>query len=280
MTESSYQLVTGRLVQGDVFVPQTKNMQGGPLVNMRGEPKVQYFMGVAVPKTDQQMLQEYSKIQEIAQIGFPGGESQRTDFAWKIIDGDQPAHAGKIGFPGNYVFRFTSGFPIPAYTKGGESQIVDPSQIKRGYYVRVAFTVKANGNIQKPGIYLNASLVELIGYGEEIISGPNAAAVLGAAGAAAAPVGASATPVATGPGLVPPVAAPPVAAPPVAAPPVAQPQLGVHNVPAPVAPITPAPDFLSPPVMTPKAAGMSYQQFIDAGWTKEQLIEQDYMVAF
>ena len=45
----------------------------------------------------------------------------------------------------------------------------------------------------------------------------------------------------------------------------------------PAAPAPPAPDFLKPPVMTPKADGMPYQQWVDKGWTDEQLIEQGYM---
>jgi hypothetical protein len=50
------------------------------------------------------------------------------------------------------------------------------------------------------------------------------------------------------------------------------------------APAPPAPDFLNPPtgvaavpVMTPKANDMPYQQWVDQGWTDEQLIAQGYM---
>jgi len=253
MTEKSYLFVTGRLVQGDVFTPQTKNMTGGPLTDLQGNPKVQYFIAVAVEKTDAAMMQTFAQIQQVAQAGFPGGESQRPDFAWKVIDGDDPKHAGKTGFAGCKIFRFTSGFPVKAYTKGAASQIVDPSQIKRGYFIRVAFTVAPNGNAAKPGVYLNLALVELVGYGDEIVSGPDAASVLGAAGAAPIPAGASASPVIGGPPIAP--------------------------APAPPDAIVPAPDFLSPPVMTAKAAGLSYLQFIDQGWTREQMIEQGYIDA-
>jgi hypothetical protein len=274
MTENDYLFVTGRLVQGDVFQPQTKNMQGGPLTNLKGEPKVQYFIGVAVPKDNQIMLASYAQMQAIAQAGFPGGESQRADFAWKVVDGDDPKNAQKVGFPGHYIFRFTSGYPVSAYKKNDQTgqveQILDPSAIKRGYFIRVVFTVKANGNLQKPGLYLNTSLVEFIGYGDVISSGPDAAAVLGAAGAAELPAGASATPVASTPPINP--GQPPA------------PQMP-GQTPAPQMPtpgIAPAPDFLNPPgaaappVMTVKAAGATYQQFIDKGWTENQLIEQGY----
>ena len=278
MTEKNYLFVTGRLVQGDVFTPQTKNMTGGPLTDLQGNPKVQYFIAVAVEKTDAAMMQTFAQIQQICHAGFPGGESQRPDFAWKIIDGDDPKCAGKAGFAGCMVFRFTSGFPVKAYTKGAASQIVDPNQIKRGYYIRVAFTAAPNNNAAKPGVYLNLALVELVGYGEEIISGPDAAAVLGVAGAAPMPVGASATPVVGGPPLTPAPALTPPGATPAFVPPVASAPL---TAPAPVPPgaIVPAPDFLSPPVMTAKAAGVSYQQFLDQGWRRELLIEHGYLDA-
>ena len=261
MVDQEYLYVTGRLVQGDVFEPQTKNMQGGPLVTKTGEPKVQYFIAVAVAKTDQKMREAWNRIQAIAQGGFPGGQTARPDFAWKVIDGDAPQHAGKTGFPGCFVFRLSSGFSIKAYqrdSRGELVQVVDPKAIKRGYYVRAAFTCTPNGDNLKPGVYLNAWVVELVGYGEEIVSGPDGAALLGAAGAAVLPPGASSTPVASG--------APPA-------------MPGLPGMPPPAMPgIVPAPDFLKPPIMTPKANGLSYQQFIEQGWTKELLIQHGYML--
>lgn len=305
MTENDYLYVTGRLVQGDVFQPQTKNMQGGPLTNLKGEPKVQYFIGVAVPKNDQIMLASYAQMQAIAQAGFPGGESQRADFAWKVVDGDDPKNAQKVGFPGCFVFRFTSGYPVEAWKMNEQTnqyeRILDPSMVKRGYHIRVAFTVKANGNLQKPGLYLNTGLVEFIGYGDVISSGPDAAALLGAAGPAQMPAGASATPLAAGPPINPgmtPGAVPghvPGAIPGAAVPGAVPGQMpgavpgtpGAPGVPG----ITPAPDFLNPaapgapapaaapPVMTAKAAGATYQQFIDKGWQHADLVAQGYVVA-
>jgi hypothetical protein len=41
MSDQEYLYVTGRLVQGSVFEPQTKNMNGGPLTNLKAEPKTQ-----------------------------------------------------------------------------------------------------------------------------------------------------------------------------------------------------------------------------------------------
>jgi hypothetical protein len=274
MAEKEYLFATGRLVQGDVFEPQTKNMNGGPLTNLRGEPKIQYFIAVACPKSDPKTVATYQRIQEIAVAGFPGGETQLPNFAWKVLDGDQHPNNTKIGFPGCYVFRLATGFQPKAYTQGGASQIVDPAQIKRGYFIRAAFTCAPNGNQKKPGVYLNTELVELIGYGEEINNGPDAAALLGAAGVAVLPAGASATPVAGGAPIQPPAQTSSAGMPPA--------QTSSAQAPAappvPPAPIAPAPDFLTPPVLTEKAAGMSYQQFIDAGWTDEMLKQNGYMV--
>lgn len=280
MADDNYMYVTGRLVQGSAFDPQTKNMNGGPLMDLKGNPKIQYFMGVAVDKTDQAMLVEWGKIQQAAQAGFPGGEWELPTFAWKVIDGDQAPNNTKPGFAGNFVFRFTSGFKFPVYNQGAQAQIVDPEQVKRGYYVRMVFTCKPNGNLQKPGMYLNIVMVELVGYGEEIASGPDVS-VLHNAPAVALPVGASTTPVAAGP----PVAVPGTAGGPPAPPGAAAPPAGG----GPGYQVGAAPDFLNPgatvppppaaagPVMTAKAAGQTFEAFQAQGWTQEQLIAQGYM---
>ncbi len=290
MADKEYLYATGRLVQGDVFEAQTKNMNGGPLVDQKGNPKVQYFIAVACPKTDPATMATFQRIQEIAVAGFPGGETQQPTFAWKVLDGDVAPNNAKTGFPGCYIFRLTTGFQPQVYTKGGASQIVDPAQIKRGYYIRAVFNCTPNGNQQKPGVYLNTELVELIGYGEEINNGPDAAALLGAAGAAALPAGASATHVAGGAPIQPPatpgtvippvqpVTAATLMAPGTVVPPGATLVTPAPAPPAPPAPIVPAPDFLTPPVLTEKAAGMSYQQMVDAGWTDELLKQNGYML--
>ena len=240
MPDKQFFNVSGRLVQGDVFDPQTTNMQGHPLVDLKGNPKVQYFMGVAVAKNAPDFAPAWAAIGAVAARDWPTGESQRADFSWKVIDGDAPQHAGKEGFPGHWIFRFTSGYPWQAVTKGAASPIVDPSQIKRGYYVKVFFSVAGNKNATKPGVYLNGSVVELIGYGTEISSGPDAAALVAAAGVGHVPAGMQATPVGGAPVAAPVVA--PVAAP-VVAPVVAAPVV------APV--IAPNPAILNPTVAAP-----------------------------
>ena len=196
MAELNYLNVSGRLVQGDVFTAQDKDMKGRPMTDQKGNPKVHYFMAVAVHKAAPDLRAAMDGIQAVAMAGFPGGQqTARPDFAWKIVDGDRPENAGKEGFPGHLIFRFTSGFPFRPVTKNAERPIVDQAEIKRGYYVRVFFTVAANGDQQKPGVYLNGSIVELLGYGPEISAGPDASGIIKGAGQAVMPMGAMATPV-------------------------------------------------------------------------------------
>jgi hypothetical protein len=198
MADQQYYNVSGRLVQGDVFTPQTLDMKGRPMTDKNGNPKVQYFCAVAVAKDAPDLGTAYQGIQSVAMSSFRNGETNRPTFAWKIVDGDLPENAQKEGFPGHYVFRFTSGFPFRVVSKGAARPIVDQNEVKRGYYVRMFFTVAGNGDPQKPGVYLNGSIVELLGYGPEITAGPDAFALIAGAGQAYVPAGAMTTPIGGG----------------------------------------------------------------------------------
>ena len=247
----------GRMVQGDPFEGQTTNMEGKPLVNAQGAPRKEYFFAIAIPKTDAGYAAMHAQIAQVAAAGFPGGQANLPTFSWKIVDGDAPENAEKTGFPGHWVLRCSSGFQPKVYTKGGLEVIVDPAQLKRGYYIRAYITVRANGNATKPGVYLNASMVELVAYGEEIQTGPAGDAVFGA-DPAAVPAGASVTP----------VAGTAIATP--------------GTVVAPAAVVAPAEDFLKPKVMTPKAMGLgfaTYEAFMLANpsWNEVDMIAQGYL---
>jgi hypothetical protein len=192
-------------------------------------------------------------------------------------------------------------------------QIQNPTEvIKRGYFVRVNVYVNGNGvkpneTNKKPGIYLSPNLVELVGYGEEIQSGPDAADRFGKAGAPVyLPPGMSATPVAGAgaavgalPGLpgipgaasvpaLPGVAVPALPAlpglPPVPGAPVGLPALpGLPPVPgAPVGlPALPVPGAVAHvPVftMTAKAQGLTREQMHAQQWTDALMLEHGYAV--
>lgn len=203
----------GRLVQGDPFEAQTKNMQGQPLMTMSGQPTQRYFIAVAFRKDDQAFAALYQKLVEVARGSFPQlfnaqGQCSHPRFSWKLMDGDGvddngKSNANKEGFAGHWVVKFSSSFAPRCFHAGHyqpHEQIQDPKAIQRGYFVRVAGTVEGNDNPQKPGLYVNLNMVELAGVGPVITSGPDAASVFGGvagalpAGAQPLPMHAGATP--------------------------------------------------------------------------------------
>lgn len=320
----------GRLVQGDCFTPQTTDQQGNPRVVKTGpnagQPNPQYFIAVAFAKNDPNFPAFYALFDQEARESFPalfpnGGQCVHPQFAWKIIDGDGVDSSGKPnsakeGFAGHWIVRFSSGFAPKCFHAGHyqpHEQITDPLQLRRGYYVRVNGTIQGNNNAQRPGLFVNLNLVELSGYGQEIISGPSAqdafsgsAPVLPAGATAtpaaaapapmAAPAGVPAMPGAPGAAPVPvPAAAPaaptpaPVAQAPAAAP--AAPYAGYMApppgsapaqvpavpaaTPAPPVPVAPAAPRLQ---LTAAAGGAPLQAFYDQGWTDDLLVAQGMAV--
>ena len=200
----------GRLVQGDPFEAQTKNMQGQPLVTMSGQPTQRYFIAVAFRKDDANFGAFYQKLVEVARGSFPNlfnaqGQCSHPRFSWKLMDGDGvdengKSNATKEGFAGHWVVKFSSSFAPRCFHAGHyqpHEQIQDKNAIQRGYFVRVAGTIEGNDNAQKPGLYVNLSMVELAGVGPVITSGPDAAAVFGGA-APALPQGAQPLPMHAG----------------------------------------------------------------------------------
>lgn len=287
----------GRIVQGDVFVGQDTNAEGNPLVIKNGpnagQSRKDYFIALAIKKTDPLALQLVQAIHAEAAAAFPtlfGADGKCTNprFAFKYTDGDSttPNTKGVVpnsreGFPGHYVFNFSSGYAPTAYTKGGDAKIVNHDEIKRGYFVRVYCSIKGNGSTQQPGIFLNHSMVEFSGYGEEITSGPAGTDVFGG-GAGALPAGASATPLAPAVTIAQPVATvvPPVATATV----VPAPEfLDPSTIPEAVAPppITPAPEPIAPPPPVAPAPVeaqydlngkvVTHQQLLDGGWNDTQI---------
>jgi len=200
----------GRLVAGSVYNANTTDWQGAPLVTKTGpnagQPRSEYFFAVAIPKgTEQHWSQTpWGQIIYTAAVGgFPNGEPQRPDFAWKITDGDSqvPNKSGKIpaqkeGYAGHWVIGFSSAYAPGIVNADGTQQIVEPDAIKTGYYVQVAGSCEPNRNPGNPGVYMNHKFVALVGYGEEIHSGPDASTM--GFGGQALPPGASATPLAGG----------------------------------------------------------------------------------
>jgi len=319
MSSQSNQFLTpvGRLVQGDPMDPQTKDQQGNPLTIKTGpnigQPTQRFFIALAFPKNDPGFAALRAQMVQVARTAWPqwfdaAGNCTHPKFSWKIMDGDGVDDNGKPnntkeGFAGHWVVKFSSSFPPKCFYTGRYSpqdQIQDKMAIRRGYYVRVGGTVESNANPQKPGLYVNLNMVELVALGKEIVSGPDAAAVFGAAPAPVLPAGAIALP-----GQQPPFASPQAAGqvPGFAGAAAGMPQNmtgnagsaamlsaavpGVVSAPAPL-PVAPAPAFTAPPTvaaapvyqMTAKANGATRDQFIASGqgWTDELLRQHGYML--
>jgi hypothetical protein len=294
--KSEFLTPVGRLVQGDPFEPQTKNMQGQPLMTMSGQPTQRYFIAVAFRKDDAAFGALYQKLVEVARASFPTlfnaqGQCSHPRFSWKLMDGDGvddngKSNATKEGFAGHWVLKFSSSFAPRCFHAGHyqpHEQIQDPKAIQRGYFVRVAGSIEGNDNPQKPGLYVNLGMVELAGVGPIISSGPDAASVFGGA-APALPAGAQPLPMNAGmpaapampgmpaaapamPGFTPPgaslpapAAAVPGFAPPNAAAPAALPATTYPTSPAAPMAVPPNPAFLAGPggvAAAPAMPGMS-----------------------
>ena len=266
----------GRIVWGLPSKPQNKDKDGRPLLIKKGpdmgKPATRYPFGFAIPKAGESHWRETTWgaiIWHAGTAGFPGGQTALPTFAWKVIDGDSttPNEAMKRpcdqeGHRGHWVLRFSSSY-VPKHFNRDGSAAVDPSTFYTGCYIQVAGNVAANGEVSKPGVYLNPGMVAFQGHGAPIESGPDASAV--GFGQAPLPAGASATPVA---GMAAPAAAP-----------IAPPAVAVAPLPVAVAP---APAFIQPPpapgpMMTAKAGGVPYAAFIAQGWTDATLRANGYL---
>lgn len=197
----------GRIVLGSLYTPSTTDAEGKPLVVKTGpnagQPRVNYFFALAIPKGGEQHWAQTPWGQQIWAVGnqaFPN-IAQSPAFAWKIEDGDSqiPNKKGRKpceqeGFPGHWILKFSGGFAPKVYRQenGGFVQVMEPEFCKPGYFVEVAFSVEGNGSQSQPGVYLNHSMVCFRAYGPEITFGPDVASA--GFGQAALPAGASMAP--------------------------------------------------------------------------------------
>ena len=312
----------GRIVMGSLYDPSTTDAEGKPLVVKKagpnaGQPRVNYFFALAIPKGAEPHWAHTPWGQQIWNVGnqaFPNA-AQAADFSWKIVDGDSqiPNKRGRKpcdneGWPGHWVLKFSGGFAPKVYQQEGAGyvQVMQKDFCKPGYFVEVAFSVEGNGSQSQPGVYLNHSMVCFRAYGPEISFGPDVASA--GFGAAPLPAGASMTPLA---GAIPmpqaPAAAPTMPLPPglpqvpgVAPAPLPQggfapmPSAPAPGAPAPI-PVTPNPGFVQvpppapmapPPApaapvrqMTAAAQGIPYESYVAQGWTDAQLVQNGLMLA-
>lgn len=282
-----------RLVQGSLSLENKIDQQTNkPKLDEHGNPIKECFIAIAIRKDDPGLPGFMAQLAAQARADFPqlfdaNGNCTHPQFSWKVQDGDGHDQSGqsvanKPGFAGHMVIKMATRYMPKCFHANKydpSQQIQNPSEvIKRGYYVRVAGTFRGNGvapgTTAKPGMYISPNLVELVAYGEEIQTGPDASKVFGGAAAPTLPPGASATPMA-GSTLAPPPM--PGAAPaPMGTPPLPGATLAPPPMPGAMAmpPLPAAPQY----IMQPSAQGATREALLAAGWTDEMLIQQGHMV--
>lgn len=194
-------LPVGRFVSGSITEKRTTGHDGQPLP----EDKQRFEFGVAVRKDDPGLPAIFGAMQAEAMTqhgGIPAVQNFQLDgYSWKVNDGDKPNRQGAVNenTTGCFVFYFSSSYP--PQTVNAQNTMIDPTEIKRGYFVDVAFNVKNNGKTGgQAGVYVNPTHVRLIAFGEEIRGGVDAnTAFANTPAPTNLPPGASATPVASTP---------------------------------------------------------------------------------
>ena len=258
----------GRIVWGHPGKAQKKTDQKTKQPILRdGKQVEQWAFGIAFPK-DVFNAQIWPQLHAEAATVYPQGFP--PTFSWKFKDGDSVDRQGKPysareGYAGHYVLTVsTEAFAPPMFKfENGAYRQITADEIKCGDYVVLNLNAKANKPVDvshTPGIYINPNGLELVGYGQEIVSaGADPDAMFGAGGQRpgyALPAGASTTPISSAPsGAAMPGHAP---AAPVAAAPAPLP---------PAAPVAPAPVAFPPAGWTahPSAPGYFYsgQEVLD-----------------
>lgn len=281
----------GRIVMGSLYDPSTTDAEGKPLVIKTGpnagQPRVNYFFALAIPKNPGETHWAQSawgqQIWNVGNQAFPN-IAQSPAFAWKIDDGDSaiPNKKGRKpcdneGWKGHWILKLSGGFAPKVYQQEGAGyiQVTQKDFCKPGYYVEVAFSVEGNGSAQQPGVYLNHSMVAFRAYGPEITFGPDVASA--GFGQTPLPEGASLTPA---PSAIPmPQATQAPAAPLPTAVPVVPVIPNVQFAQVPAAPAAPLPPAAPVHRMTPAAQGITYEAYIDQGWTDALLVQNGLMLA-
>ena len=297
---------TGILVSGDPFRANTTGFQGVELKNGREE----YFCAVAFPK-DQPAATGFDSLYAVMQAEAAkhkyAASYQATGwvgFHWKMEDGDAPQNVAKPGWKGCWVIKFKNGFQPQVFdidksavpspyedTIGPDGKKVQKLKgahtFPCGHYVRVLCSVKCNDSAPpQSGIYINFHMIQRVGFGTPIVSGPDYTSILNQEPAAALqgmstmPVGGTAPAMGAQPGMPPAAGGMPglPGAAPAAAP--AAPGAGLPPA-APAAPAAPAVPPAAPVAPTPQdrmiATDYTYDQYIVGGWTEEALVANGKM---
>ena len=170
----------GRMVGGSLYNAKTKDMNDRPLTDKLGNPRVEYYFAIAIPKAGEThwAYTNWGKtIWEEGHAAFPNFASNPT-FSWKISDGDSqiPNRKNKRpcdneGWPGCWVIHFSNSFAVKIVDRTGHTPLSQPDAILPGYWIQVAANVQSNKNADYPGVYVNPEIVSLQGYDTQIMLG-------------------------------------------------------------------------------------------------------------
>lgn len=200
----------GRLVWGHPLIAkEKKNQQTNQTIMKDGKPVMQYSFGVAYDKnTFHQQILPY--LQQEAATGYPHGVP--PTFSWKYKDGDGVDRKGKPyrdreGYAGCYVLNInTEAFAPPVYKfENGQYRQLAANEIKTGDYISVSLNIKVNvptNSTFTPGLYINPNVIELVGYGPEIVGVSSDPTEHFGGRQHQLPPGASATPISSAPANV------------------------------------------------------------------------------
>lgn len=170
----------GRFISGSLTEKNAKDYDGN---NIPSDQQA-YYMAVAVDKGRPGLSELLGAIKNHAETSYAqvplvlnniklGVGSQ--GFSWKIEDGDVPRKDEKTGedkpipdyCQNKVIFKFTSLYDIGCCDINGNN--IDPSEIKKGDYVDVMFTIQANGRVDgNAGLKSYANAVRFLGHGEAI----------------------------------------------------------------------------------------------------------------
>lgn len=178
-------IIQGRIVwtAGDLFKGKPEFIFGTktPKLDKTGKQMTMFGFGLAVPKTingqpNPELQNMMAAMQSEALQVYQNGNVPPS-FAWKYKDGDGIDDKGipfsqRDGYKDCIVFNLTSYQAIRWFKWENGSNVQIDTGVKCGDYVKVQIHAKAHGPVGqgKPGMYLNPNLVQLVGYGTEIIS--------------------------------------------------------------------------------------------------------------
>lgn len=204
-------LPVGRIVWGHPTKPRpATDDNNNPKLGADGQQLMETSFGLAIPRAEFEQHVWPLMAAEAAK-GYPQGAP--SHFAWKMTQEHEiqkktnRPYSEKEGYAGHVVLAVSTTLEPPGAFKwdGARWQQMQPDEIKCGDWVQCEINFKVNvpsKSTHTPSMYVNPRAIAFVGYGEPIQSGfqadPNAAF---GNGPPPLPPGASATPVAGGPGV-------------------------------------------------------------------------------